>query len=95
MAPNALSTRPRRAFGGTRHTATLSEMTDVHPGRYRHFKGNAYEVILVARDTETEEPVVVYQALYGERGHWVRSLADFTARVNRDGYDGPRFVRID
>lgn len=67
----------------------------VQPGRYRHFKGNDYEVILVARDTETEEPVVVYRALYGERGHWVRSLADFTGRVSRDGYDGPRFVRID
>ncbi|WP_260852547.1 DUF1653 domain-containing protein [Curtobacterium pusillum] len=66
---------------------------DVTPGRYRHFKGNDYEVLLVARDVETEEPVVVYQALYGERGHWVRTLADFTAHVSRDGYDGPRFVR--
>ncbi|ROS72177.1 uncharacterized protein DUF1653 [Curtobacterium sp. PhB130] len=62
------------------------------PGRYRHFKGGEYEVLLVARDTETEQPVVVYQALYGERGHWVRSLADFTAHVSRDGYEGLRFV---
>ena len=62
------------------------------PGRYRHFKGNDYEVVLVARDVETEEPVVVYQALYGERGHWVRTVADFTAHVSRDGYDGPRFT---
>ncbi|TCK63117.1 uncharacterized protein DUF1653 [Curtobacterium sp. PhB136] len=62
------------------------------PGRYRHFKGGEYEVLLVARDTETEEQVVVYQALYGERGHWVRSLADFSAHVSRDGYEGPRFV---
>jgi hypothetical protein len=68
---------------------------DVTPGRYRHFKGNDYEVVLVARDVETEEPVVVYQALYGERGHWVRALDDFTAHVNRDGYDGPRFVRAE
>jgi len=68
---------------------------DVTPGRYRHFKGNDYEVLLVARDVETEEPVVVYQALYGERGHWVRALDDFTAHVNRDGYDGPRFVRAE
>ncbi|MFJ3035651.1 DUF1653 domain-containing protein [Curtobacterium pusillum] len=67
-------------------------MNDVTPGRYRHFKGNDYEVLLVARDVETEEPVVVYQALYGERGHWVRTLADFTAHVSRDGYDGPRFT---
>jgi hypothetical protein len=65
---------------------------DVTPGRYRHFKGNDYEVLFVARDVETEQPVVVYRALYGERGHWVRTLADFTAHVTRDGYDGPRFV---
>ena len=64
------------------------------PGRYRHFKGGEYEVVLLAKDVETEEPVVVYQALYGERGHWVRSLADFTEHVTRDGYDGPRFVPI-
>ncbi|ARC57934.1 hypothetical protein AS850_12690 [Frondihabitans sp. 762G35] len=66
---------------------------DVPPGRYRHFKGGAYEVLLVARDTETEERVVVYRALYGERGTWVRSQADFTAEIHRDGYRGPRFVR--
>ncbi|WP_220034212.1 DUF1653 domain-containing protein [Curtobacterium sp. MCSS17_008] len=43
--------------------------SDVTAGRYRYFKGGEYEVVLVARDAETEEPVVVYQALYGERGH--------------------------
>ena len=58
-------------------------------------EGREYEVVLVAKDVETEDPVVVYQALYGERGHWVRSLADFTAHVSRDGYEGPRFVRLD
>jgi hypothetical protein len=67
----------------------------VEPGRYRHFRGGEYQVLLTARDTETDETVVVYQALYGERGHWVRSLADFTAHVERDGYDGPRFERLD
>lgn len=67
---------------------------DVKPGRYRHFKGNAYEGLLVARDVETEGPVVVHQALYGERGHRVRTLADFTAHVSLDGYDGPRFVAV-
>jgi hypothetical protein len=69
--------------------------SDVIPGRYRHFKGGEYQVVLVARDVETEEPVVVYQALYGEFGHWVRSLSDFTAQVSRDGYEGARFVRLD
>ncbi|MDN4648371.1 DUF1653 domain-containing protein [Curtobacterium sp. PsM8] len=67
---------------------------DVTPGRYRHFKGGEYQVVLLAQDVETEEPVVVYQALYGEHGHWVRGLADFTAHVSRDGYDGARFVRL-
>jgi len=79
----------------TAHLPTIEAVTiDVTPGRYRHFKGNDYEVVLVARDVETEEPVVVYQALYGERGHWVRPLADFTAHVTRNGYDGPRFVPV-
>jgi hypothetical protein len=67
---------------------------DITPGRYRHFKGGDYEVMMTARDTETEAPLVVYRALYGERGTWVRTLADFTAEVERDGYRGPRFVRI-
>ena len=47
----------------------------IPPGRYRHFKGNEYEVIAVARHSETEEPMVVYRALYGEGGIWVRPAA--------------------
>ncbi len=47
----------------------------------------------MARDVEGEEPVLVYQALYGERGRWVRSLAEFMAWVSRDGYEWPRLVR--
>lgn len=51
-------------------------MTESIPkGRYRHFKGGEYEVIDVARDSETQQPVVVYRALYGEHGLWVRPLA--------------------
>ncbi len=68
---------------------------DVKPGRYRHFKGGEYEVVVVAKDVETEEPVVVYQALYGEGGHWVRPLSDFIAHVSRESYEGPRFVRLE
>lgn len=45
----------------------------VKPGRYRHFKGNEYEVLFCARHSETQEEMVVYRALYGERGLWVRS----------------------
>jgi hypothetical protein len=70
------------------------ETRTVMPGRYRHFKGAEYEVIGVARDSETEEPVVVYRALYGERGLWVRSLAMFNELVERDGVTQRRFERI-
>jgi hypothetical protein len=67
----------------------------VEPGRYRHFKGRLYEVIGTARDSETEDELVVYRALYGDGGLWVRPRAMWDERVERDGYDGPRFVRAD
>lgn len=66
-------------------------MPDLKPGRYRHFKGNEYRLLFVATHSETREPMVVYQALYGEKGLWVRPAAMWTERVERDGYSGPRF----
>ena len=57
----------------------------IQPGRYRHFKGNAYEVIGIARHSETEEPMVVYRALYGEGGLWVRPADMWNETVERDG----------
>ena len=66
----------------------------IEPGTYRHFKGAKYEVIGVARHSETEEEHVVYRALYGQRGLWVRPLAMWTEEVDRDGYRGPRFARV-
>ena len=71
----------------------MSADETLEPGVYEHFKGNRYEVVGVARDSETEEPVVVYRPLYGERGLWVRPLAMFVEHVERDRYSGPRFVR--
>ena len=65
---------------------------DITPGIYRHFKGNLYRVLHTARHSETGEHCVVYQALYGERGIWVRPAAMWGERVTRDGYDGPRFT---
>lgn len=47
-------------------------MDEIKPGRYRHFKGNEYEVIGLARHSETQEEMVVYRALYGDFGLWVR-----------------------
>lgn len=69
-------------------------MDEIRPGRYRHFKGNEYRVLYVARHSETLEPMVVYRALYGEGGIWVRPAAMWNERVDRDGYSGPRFVWI-
>lgn len=67
---------------------------EIKPGKYRHFKGNLYEVIGVARHSETQEEMVVYRALYGEHGLWVRPAAMWTETVDRDGYHGSRFQYI-
>lgn len=69
-------------------------METVIPGCYRHYKGRDYEVIGVATHSETREQVVVYRALYGEFGLWVRPLAMFCETVNVDGRAVPRFERI-
>ena len=64
------------------------------PGRYRHFKGNYYEVIDVARHSETEQWLVVYRPLYGDRKLWVRPLEIFQDLKDLDGQQVPRFNRI-
>ena len=69
-------------------------MEELKPGRYRHFKGNEYQLLGVARHSETLEPMVVYRALYGERGLWVRPASMWSEQVERDGYCGPRFTYI-
>ena len=69
-------------------------MTDLRLGRYRHFKGNEYEVIAVAKHSETLEPMVVYRALYGDGGVWVRPLSMWNETVERDGKAYARFTYI-
>ena len=64
------------------------------PGLFRHYKGNEYRVIALARHSETLEPLVVYQALYGERGLWVRPAGMFVETVVLNGQTCPRFARI-
>ena len=64
---------------------------ELRPGLYRHFKGNLYRLLYVAKHSETLEPMVVYQALYGEKGIWVRPVSMWNEHVERDGYCGPRF----
>lgn len=67
---------------------------EIKPGKYRHFKGNEYELIGIAKYSETLEPMVVYRPLYGESGLWVRPAAMWLEHVERDGYSGPRFQYI-
>ena len=67
---------------------------ELKPGKYRHFKGNEYELIAVAKHSETMEEMVVYRALYGEKGLWVRPAAMWRETVERDGYCGPRFQYV-
>lgn len=69
-------------------------MDEIKPGRYRHFKGNEYEVIGLARHSETMETLVVYRALYGEHGLWVRPASMWNEIVERDGKAFPRFSYI-
>ena len=66
----------------------------IQPGRWRHFKGKVYQVLGMARHSETLEQLVVYRALYGDGGLWVRPAAMWLETVDWDGYCGPRFVRI-
>ena len=66
----------------------------IPPGKYRHFKGKEYEVIGIARHSETEEPMVVCRALYGDHGIWVRPAAMWNETVERDGRTYRRFVKV-
>ena len=66
----------------------------IRPGRYRHFKGKEYRVLYTATHSETMEPMVVYQALYGEWGIWVRPAAMWNELVTRDGITLPRFTYL-
>jgi len=68
---------------------------EIKLGRYRHFKGNEYMVLGVAKHSETLEPMVVYQPLYGDKGLWVRPAAMWNEIVDKDGYHGPRFTFIE
>jgi hypothetical protein len=63
-------------------------------GRYRHYKGNDYEVIGVATHSETREELVVYRPLYGDGALWVRPLAMFVETVTVDGKARPRFSKV-
>ena len=67
---------------------------EIKIGKYRHFKGNEYEVLAIAKHSETLEEMVVYRALYGEHGVWVRPISMWNETVERDGKSFPRFTYI-
>ena len=69
-------------------------MESIKPGRYGHFKGKEHEVLGVARHSETEEELVVYRALYGDFGLWVRPVSMWNETVERDGKTFRRFTYI-
>ncbi len=66
----------------------------IRPGRYRHYKGKDYQVIDLARHSETEEWMVVYRCLYGDHSLWVRPLSMFRGSVELAGEQVPRFSRL-
>lgn len=74
-------------------------MRRITTGVYRHFKGNLYRVLCIAQNTETEEKMVVYQALYGDFGYYVRPYEMFASKVDKDKYPDAtqhfRFERLD
>ena len=67
---------------------------ELKPGKYRHFKGHEYELVGVAKHSETLEPMVVYRALYGDGGLWVRPAVMCIEAIDREDYHGPRFQYI-
>ena len=75
-------------------TDDLPPLPDTPTGRYRHYKGGEYEVLGVARHSETLEPLVVYRPLYGAGGLWVRPHAMFFSDVEAGGRSQPRFAPV-
>lgn len=70
-------------------------MEEIKLGKYRHFKGNEYEVIGIARHSETMEAMVVYRALYEDGGLWVRPATMWNENVERDGKIYQRFTLVE
>lgn len=70
-------------------------MTAIRPGRYRHYKGNEYTVLGLARHSETLEELVVYRQEYGDHGLWVRPAAMFLETIELEGKKVPRFRPVE
>jgi len=75
--------------------SNLPPLPPVATGRYRHYKGNHYELVGVVRHSETLAPMALYRPLVGDGGLWVRPFEMFFETVTVDGVDQPRFARLD
>ncbi len=73
----------------------MNNTQNIKIGKYRHFKGNEYEVLYIAKHSETGEEMVVYKALYGDGGVWVRPASMWEETVERDGVVYKRFTYVD
>ena len=97
--PNHLPIDPVEAPPEPLPEEQLPPLVITPPGRYRHYKGNLYEVVGTVRHSETLEPMTLYRALYGQHGLWVRPAAMFNEAVDVEGPSGtlrqPRFAKID
>ena len=69
-------------------------MQEIRVGKYRHFKGNEYEVLCIAKHSETLEDMVIYRALYGDGGVWARPASMWNDEIERDGVKYKRFTYI-
>ena len=72
----------------------MNNKSSIKPGKYRHFKGGEYVVLYLAKHSETLEEMVVYQALYGKRGIWVRPASMWNEFVTHEGIETLRFTYI-
>lgn len=75
--------------------STLPLLPSLPLGRYRHYKGGEYEVLGVARHSETLEPFVVYRPLYNQSGLWIRPYAMFVEQIESNGQQQPRFILLE
>ena len=96
--PNALPAHPPDPLPDPLPEEQLPPLITTPRGRYRHYKGNLYDVVGTVRHSETLEPMTLYRALYGEHGLWVRPAAMFNEAVDVEGPTGivrqPRFAKI-